>query len=311
MTDGPLCSLVVPSYNVEEYVAEAIESALAQTYRPLEVVVVDDGSTDRTSEVVRGYLGHPEVVYVRQENRGLAGARNRGVREARGAFVGLLDADDVWMPRKVERCVGYLLEHPEIGWVTTDCYLMQERERTLDRYYGCFEPPDFPRTRAEQLACIATRNFMSVAVLIRRELFDRFGVFDEGLRSSEDYDLWIRFMLGGTMVGRIDEPLGWYRLRADSLSADPAPQWESHLTVLERYLPALHGLGVSAPARECHDIARRLARSGQRRRALSFVSMGARARDVDRWTRLRFTLAAMREIAVPRRAEPARSAGRA
>jgi glycosyltransferase involved in cell wall biosynthesis len=298
MDERPLCSLVMPSYNVERYIADALDSALAQTYRPLEIVVIDDGSTDGTADVVAGYREHPEVVYVRQENRGLAGARNRGVAESHGKYVGLLDADDIWMPTKVEKCVALLEAQPDVGWVTTDCFLMQDEQKTQDHYYGTFEPKEFP-TGAAQLPTLATRNFMSVACVIRRSLFDRFGTYDEGLRSSEDYDLWIRFMLGGTAVARIDEPLGWYRLRADSLSADPAPQWETHLTVLERHAHALWTRGARIPARECYDIARRAARRGDRVQALRFASMAARATDVDRTTRAKYALSALRDAVTP------------
>jgi hypothetical protein len=276
----PLVSLVVPSYNVEQYVAEAIDSALAQTYRPLEIVVVDDGSTDSTADVVHAYLGHPEVVYVHQENRGLAGARNRGIAEARGDVIGLLDADDVWMPQKVERAVAYLGEHPEVGWVTTDCYLLRDHTPTEERYYGDMVPVEFPEPGPAQLDAIAQRNYMSVACHIRRELFDRFGVFDESLRRTEDYDLWLRFLLGGTSVGRIDEPLGWYRLHAGALSANLQAQWESHLTVLERHLPALWERGARGAAREYYDIARRCAKRGDRAAAARFAWMAVRAPDV-------------------------------
>jgi glycosyltransferase involved in cell wall biosynthesis len=300
MNDRPLVSLVVPAYNVERYVGEALESALAQTYRPLEIVVVDDGSTDSTAAVVRRYGDHPELVYVRQDNRGLSGARNRGVELARGEMIGLLDADDVWMPEKVERCVSLLTEHPDVGWVTTDCYLLRETQRTTERYYGVFVEDSFPVGRSAQLAAIATRNYMSVACIIRRDLFDRFGWFDTSLRSSEDYDLWIRFLLGGSSVARIEEPLGWYRLRGDSLSADPGPQWETHLTVLERYIPELWHRGAKAPARECYDIARRLGRSGRRREVLRYAYMALRAPDLSLADRAKFSFGSARQVMQPR-----------
>jgi glycosyltransferase involved in cell wall biosynthesis len=280
MGHRPLCSLVVPAYNMERYVAETVESALAQTYRPLEIVIVDDGSTDGTAAIAKSYLDQPEVVYVFQENRGLAGARNRGIAESHGEYIVLLDADDVWMPQKVERAVDHLETHPDVGWLTTDCYLLREETRTEERYYGTFVPDEFPVGARAQLDMIAKRNYMSVACIIRRSLFDRFGVFDEQLRRSEDYDLWIRFLLGGTSVARIPEPLGWYRLHGASLSADPHAQWDSHLTVMERHLPALWARGARGNAREYHDIARKLARRGDRSNALRFAWMAVRAPDL-------------------------------
>jgi glycosyltransferase involved in cell wall biosynthesis len=108
----PLATIVIAAYNAEAFVGKAIESALAQSYEPLEVVVVDDGSTDSTGDVVRSY---DRVRYVHQENRGPSAARNRGLEEAEGVFVGFLDADDEALPAKMTLQVGYLLEHPEVG----------------------------------------------------------------------------------------------------------------------------------------------------------------------------------------------------
>ncbi len=269
-----LCSIVIPAYNAAAFLAEAIESALAQTYRPLEVVVVDDGSTDDTAAIASRYLDHREVVLVRQENRGLAGARNRGVAESHGEVIGLLDADDIWMPEKCATAMNYLRQNADVGWVTTDCYLMYDDTRTDKRYFGDQIADAFPEAdNAEQLRWIAQANFMSVACLIRRDLFEAFGDFDVRRRRAEDYDLWIRFMLGGALVGRISEPLGWYRLREDSLSADLAKQWQAHLDVLELHGLALHAAGGRLLARECYDIARRLAASGRRALAIRFAAM--------------------------------------
>jgi glycosyltransferase involved in cell wall biosynthesis len=274
LTGQPLCSILIPAYNVDRYIAEAVESALSQTYRPIEVVIVNDGSTDGTHDAIVPYLDAPEVVYVDQANRGLAGARNSGFAASHGSLVALLDGDDTWMPERLDRCVRELRENPSLGWVTSDTYLIENGVRTQRKYRNYSEstvPPD------RQLDEIARRNFMFVGGVIRRELFERYGTFDESLRQAEDYDLWIRFMLGGERVGLIEEPLGWYRMRDDSLSANSRAQWEAHLDVLERHLPALSALGAYGESRECTALARRLSRRGDRRGAARFARMAIRA----------------------------------
>lgn len=288
----PTVSVVIPSYNVERYVGAAIESALSQTYDDLEVVVVNDGSTDGTATAIEPFRSDPRVVYVAQENRGLAGARNRGIREAHGEYIGLLDADDLWMPERLTRCVEILAASPEIGWVTTDCFLLEDETPTTKRYYV-----DVLHRAPEEecsLQQIARANCFFVGGVIRRELFDRLGGFDESLRRAEDYEMWIRLMLGGVRAACVPEPLAWYRVRADSLSADNAAQWDAHLTVLERHLPELTARGAPGPAREAHDIARRLAARGDHKGAARFARMAARDPEITLGRRLKLEAIAAR-----------------
>jgi glycosyltransferase involved in cell wall biosynthesis len=275
-TDPRCCSVIIPAYNVAEYLAAAIESALVQTYRPLEIVVVDDGATDATAEIAQRYADEPGVVLIHQANRGLAGARNRGVAESHGGFVALLDGDDVWKPQRVARCIAELDAHPELGWVTTDWYLLEGDAPTERRWYDDVLHMDFPAA-SEQLRAIALGNFCAIGSVVRRELFTRHGVFDERLRRAEDYELWIRFLLGGERAGFVDEPLGWYRLRPDSLSADNKKQWEAHLNVLERHAPTLAARGAPARSVDVYAIARRCAERGDRAGAARFAWLGARA----------------------------------
>jgi len=111
---GPLVSVILPVYNGEQFLAEAIASALAQDYQPIEVIIVDDGSTDGTAGIARSFEG---VRYIHQPNQGPARARNAGMAAALGDFIAFLDADDVMLPRKLTAQVGYLLDHPEVGCV--------------------------------------------------------------------------------------------------------------------------------------------------------------------------------------------------
>ncbi len=111
---GPLVSVIVPVYNGERYLTKTIQSVLTQDYQPIEIIVVDDGSTDRTAEIVRA---QPNIHYIYQNNRGVSAARNTGIAAAQGEFLAFLDADDMWVPQKLSVQVSYLTQHPDVGFV--------------------------------------------------------------------------------------------------------------------------------------------------------------------------------------------------
>ena len=272
--DAPLVSVLIPAYNVECYVAAALDSALAQTYDNVEIVVVNDGSTDHTADVIAPY--RDRIVYVEQANRGLAGARNSAIRAASGSVFALLDADDLWMPERLSRIIPILTARPEIGLVTSDAYIIEETVTTDKRCYGDRRRYPFPADEDEQLNEIARRNFLFISVVFRRELVERCGNFDESMRRAEDYELWTRFLLSGSRAAFVPDPLGYYRLRADSLSASK-DQWGAHLSVLERHLPALWAHGARGRgARRLRD--RRAARGPRRPAAGGHVLPSGRDR---------------------------------
>jgi glycosyltransferase involved in cell wall biosynthesis len=176
MTDAPLVSVIIPAFNGMRFVGDALESAIGQDYRPIEVLVVDDGSTDRTSEVVARF---PEARYARQENRGPGAARNLGIRESAGPIVAFLDQDDVWLPGKLRLQVAALVRDPDLGFTLalTETVLLDGKrpgwitEAQLKDRTGCFFPG---------------------ALVARRSLFDRLGPFDESLLCSSDADWFFR-----------------------------------------------------------------------------------------------------------------------
>lgn len=232
MTSGARCSVVIPAYNVDRYVADAVRSALEQTYENREVIVVNDGSTDATAEAVRPYLEH--VVYVEQPNRGPSAARNRGIERATGDVIALLDGDDTWLPTTLERLLSQLLEHPEFGVVTTS--------------RGSLMLPAWRRfRRRNQLFWITQYNFVSYATVIRKELFERHGLFDEELRACVDWELWMRFLAGGERIGAVDQRLLVKRLREGAISFDWNQNLRNQRTMLEHViskgydLPGLRG----------------------------------------------------------------------
>ncbi len=233
---APLVSVVIPAYNAAAVLADTISSALDQTYAPLEVVVVNDGSTDETAAVARAF--GDRVTYVEQANAGPAAARNAALRVARGELLALLDADDLWMPTRIARCVEILDARPEIGMVTTDAYLIEDGVKTEKRTYGDRRRYPFPAREDDQIAEIARRNFLFVGVVFRRTLVDTCGDLDERIWGAEDYDLWTRFLISGSRAAFVNEPLGWYRRQEGSVSSGPR-QWGEHRFVREKHLPAL------------------------------------------------------------------------
>jgi glycosyltransferase involved in cell wall biosynthesis len=178
----PLVSIIIPCYNGEAFLKEAVESALAQSYARVEVIVVDDGSTDSSAEIAQNL----PVRYLRQENRGLAGARNSGIRESKGSYIVFLDADDHLKPEAIEAGLRWLEARPECAIAVGDhAFICQD-----GAYLGKSRKDCIPAFHYEALL---KSNFieMIATVLFRRSIFDELGVFNCELRVAEDYELYL------------------------------------------------------------------------------------------------------------------------
>jgi glycosyltransferase involved in cell wall biosynthesis len=182
---SPLVSVIVPSYNTAQYVPQAVDSILNQTYRNLEVHVVDDGSTDNTREVMRAYANDPRVIYHHQKNRGEAGARNTGIRAAKGELIALCDADDLWVPRKLEVQVPCFRDRPEVGIVYTNTVQVDSNNNEINTYRT-------GRHNGRITEKLFGENFVTGATsMFRRECFET-AMYDETLSTCADYDLSLR-----------------------------------------------------------------------------------------------------------------------
>lgn len=242
----PLVSVLVPAFNVERFIAQSVASALKQTLDDIEVIVINDGSTDGTAEALTSYMD--QIVYAEQSNRGLAGARNAALARATGKYVALLDGDDFWPPDRLEKMVPYLESHPEICLATSDAFLVYDTRASTDRAYTRASARWGFRSM-DQDYWIVQYNFMQIHTVMRAELFDRHGFFDEALKpqGAEDWDLWIRALTSGDKAGLVDEPLAYYRLREGSLSNKPLSMVPAEVSVLEKTkrtkgeLPGLRG----------------------------------------------------------------------
>ena len=180
---SPLVSAVIPVYNAQEFVAEAIRSVLDQSYKPVEIIAVDDGSTDSSAEVVAAF-GDP-VRLVRGTHSGIGGTRNHCVREARGEFLAFLDADDLWPADKLRKEVGCLLESPDVGMVFGG---------VRQFYHPGLAVPEEERIRME--AKVLT-GYIAGAMVVRRSAFEEVGFFREDLRVGEFIEWYARAVEAG------------------------------------------------------------------------------------------------------------------
>jgi glycosyltransferase involved in cell wall biosynthesis len=180
----PLVSVVIPTYNRCNWLSRAIESVLRQTYSPFELIVVDDGSTDGTPELLEAYGDGIRVI--RKENTGVSGARNAGIRAAKGELIALLDSDDRWLPEKLEHQVAFFKASPRAMICQTEEIWIRNGIRVNPkRRHRKFSGMIFEKTLA---LCLVSPS----AVMIRTALFREVGLFDENLPACEDYDLWLR-----------------------------------------------------------------------------------------------------------------------
>jgi glycosyltransferase involved in cell wall biosynthesis len=210
----PTFSVVVPAYNAAATITRALRSAEAQTYAPHEIIVVDDGSTDDTAEVVR--MQFPEVVLKQQRNLGVGAARNTAFAIAGGDFVVFLDADDEWMPERLQRIASYTSLHPERDIVTTDAIVQRPDGSTYPFYDDnrLFPDPD------KQLEALLEKNFIFVGAAIRTSAVRAIGGFDTTIGHQSEYEVWVRLLIQGSRAGLVNEPLVTYHHGDHGLSAD-------------------------------------------------------------------------------------------
>lgn len=191
-----LVSVVIPTYNCERWIAQTLDSVLAQTWRPLEVIVVDDGSTDRTPDIVADY--GPPVQLMRQRNQGVCVARNRGFERSRGEFVCFLDHDDHWFPWKLQRQVEAFAARPETGVVFTSFALWLPEQGIFPSPHTLAPANDAPPEHDPDFSGWIYHQFLldcwalTSTAMIRRAAFVRSGGFDVALPYSEDWDLWLK-----------------------------------------------------------------------------------------------------------------------
>jgi glycosyltransferase involved in cell wall biosynthesis len=211
MSYNPLVSVVIPTYNRASLIPAAIESVLGQTYKNIELIIVDDGSTDNTQEVLSGYGDRVRVVL--QENRGPAIARNRGIAVAKGDIIAFLDSDDQWLPTKLERQVESLrVAGPEVTCSLCNCTVYYANGKQTSTFAIADMIPDCETGIWLNPVEVLLNRFVmfNQAVAIRREVLERVGYFDETLRFGEDYDLPFRLAMEGPWTILRDELVAYH-----------------------------------------------------------------------------------------------------
>ena len=296
----PRISVIMPVYNVEAYVAEAIDSVLAQSFGDWELIIVDDGGTDRSLDICASYAD-PRIRIIAQANRGLAGARNTAINAAHGEYIALLDSDDRWAPEKLALHLIHLDNRPTVGvsysasrFINADGQPLRQSQRPK---LACVSPSD-----------VIARNPVGngSAAVIRRTALDaiafphpteagRTCFFDESFRQSEDVELWVRMALtSGYEFDGIAPALTDYRIIPGGLSANVVRQfetWERMVEKVRSYAPgfvAEHG--ARARAYELRYLARRSVQLGDGGFAVSLIAQSLKSSMRPLWEEPRRTL---------------------
>jgi glycosyl transferase family 2 len=234
----PTFSVVIAAYQVADTVGDAVASALAQTVPPHEVIVCDDGSTDDIEEALEPY--RDLIVFLREEHRGVGAAKDIAARAATGDFVTILDADDVYLPRRNEAVGRLASARPDLDLITTNCYI-----EAGGRVLGHGED-NWRFEIADQRRALLERNFVFGNAAVRRSRLIEVGGFDRSLSASVDWDCWLRLVFSGSAIGQVDERLARCRLREESLSSDKPTAKHGALQSLEK---AARTLQMSAAER--------------------------------------------------------------
>jgi glycosyltransferase involved in cell wall biosynthesis len=220
--DGPLASVIIPVYNGERYLAEAIESVLTQTYRPIEVIIVDDGSTDDSADVAKRY--NSPVRYCFQPNAGLGAARNKGISQARGSVFAFLDADDLWLEDKLTRQLAVFDENPELDMVFG--YAKQFNSPELDE-----QSQTKIRSGEEILP-----GYFAGTMLIKRDAFFRVGLFETDWRVGEFVDWYLKAMEKGLKSFLLPEVVMKRRIHENNMGIRERKHQTDYVRILKASL---------------------------------------------------------------------------
>ncbi|HJP91474.1 MAG TPA: glycosyltransferase [Pyrinomonadaceae bacterium] len=229
-TGSPLVSVIIPAYEVAEFIGEALDSVLAQTFTDYEIIVINDGSPDTGAleRALKPYMSR--IVYLKQENRGVSAARNSGIAAARGSLIAFLDGDDTWLPNYLEVQVARIQADPTIDVLYPNVLMFGGSSEAGEEFMTIC--PSNGEVTFERL--LLQECNVSNCSIARRETIVRAGLFDESLRSVEDFDLWLRVIKEGGRIAYHRDVLARYRRRTGSLTADPIWLSKHVLRVLEK-----------------------------------------------------------------------------
>jgi len=237
MREFPKVSVIIPLYNREKYIAETVRSVLNQTYPNIELIVVDDGSTDGSRAALQPYASRLTLLeQPGRANKGQSAAINLGLRHAAGKYIAILDSDDLFLPEKLKAQVDYLEQNPEVGLVYSNGFIIDSNGKRLYKFYS--KPPD---EKSEPSNVLLDCYFpLPSNSLVRSEVFQKTGPFDEKLRSGQDHDMAIR-VAEVSKLAYIDDTLFCYRKHADSISVKRADlRWNNGFIILNKAKKRFH-----------------------------------------------------------------------
>lgn len=305
-------SAIIPCYNDAGDVGDALESVLSQTAsdQVAEVIVVDDGSEDHTAQVLRSYVEqHDKVKYVYQENQGPGAARNRGIRESTQPYLAFLDADDVWLPGRIEQQLAFAKDHPAVALICADCYVERPDGRRHREYCR-----DFSYERGDNLERLFTKGgpILMPSVLVRRRCIVEAGLFDESLPIGQDSDMWLR-IAARYPIHHLDLPVATVRKRAGSVASDAEAKAGYLRQITDKMIaayPRLAPLRGSRQAKIETYLSFRMLRSGRRKAAFRAAVRAIQydVRSVKGWGLLLASAAPSLSLALWRRAKAWRQA---
>lgn len=218
MADTPLVSIIVTSYNYAQYIGQTIRSILDQTYRQIELIVVDDNSTDNSADVVRSFDDQRLTLIINNDNEGPYAAYNRGAAQARGSFIGTIDSDDWIAPGKIERQIACFKAHPDVDVMATfvtevnPAGVPNPEPRRFQDWFN--QALDF--NQPENWLC--ENHFCHSSVLMRKSLRDRIGPHNPAIVTAADYEYWARCIIGGARFHMLEDALTYYRAHGDNVT---------------------------------------------------------------------------------------------
>ncbi|MBT9169605.1 MAG: putative glycosyltransferase EpsE [Syntrophomonadaceae bacterium] len=231
-------SIITPFYNGKKFIQTALESIANQTYRDFEYILVNDGSSENVSEMVKKILGK-KGIYLEQKNKGQASATNLGISVSKGEYIAFCDQDDWWLPEKLEKQVAFLEENPNITMVYTDAFIADEKGILLKETW--MQSRGVNHCKGFYNDCSANlfdRNFIPapLTVMIRRFIFDKIGLFDEKFSSAYDYEYWFRILNNGFEIDYINKPLAVWRTHTLQESKNIRKAKRMQIGILKNFL---------------------------------------------------------------------------
>lgn len=228
-TQQPLVSVVIATYNMGQYLTQAIDSILHQTWQHLEIIVVDDGSKDNTPQVMERYSAEPKVLYIKNDNQGQPKAKNCGIKKTRGEFIAFCDADDLWEPNKLEIQMP-LFNNAKVGIVYSEVSNIDEHN---NRYTST---PNEIRHTGQVTDHMLLENFVPFGTaVIRRTCIEKNGIFDEQFRMGIDWDLWLRYSLNWEFA-YTPERTYIYRVWSGQMSNNYRGRYEHAFRILNNFI---------------------------------------------------------------------------